>query len=126
MRLLLDTHALIWWMSTPDQLSARARALIEDPDNHVVLSAVSAYEIEYKRPRSAQLAALPADLEGAVADLGFAWLSLEVRHAVAAGRLSRLHGDPFDRFLAAVALSENLQVLTTDPKISAYGAPVIW
>jgi len=126
MRLLLDTHVLVWAMAKSHLLSSRAARLIEDRANVVFVSAVSAYEIEYKRGRDPILSRLPVDLEAAVRRLGFEWLDLNPTHAVAAGRLPRLHGDPFDRMLAAQALIENATLLTRDPSVAAYGPVVAW
>src|SRR5271155_13001 len=119
MKVLLDTHAFVWAIARSHLLSKRAAGLIEDTGNIVLVSAVSAYEIEFKRPRDATLAALPADLDAAVVLQGFDWLPLSPAHAVAAGRLPRLAGDPFDRFLAAQALAENATLLTRDPLVAA-------
>jgi len=126
MKLLLDTHALVWAMAKSDLLSFRAAKLIRDRANIVFVSAVSAYEIEYKRSRDPILSRLPVDLEQAVRRLGFQWLDLTPTHAVAAGRLPRLHGDPFDRMLAAQALVENATLLTRDPFVAAFGPVVAW
>lgn len=126
MRLLLDTHAFVWAMAKSHLLSARAEKLIEDGANVVLVSSVSAYEIEYKRVRDPILSRLPLDLDDAVRRLGFQWLDLKPTHAVAAGRLPRLHGDPFDRMLAAQALAENATLLSRDPSVVAYGAVVAW
>jgi PIN domain nuclease of toxin-antitoxin system len=72
------------------------------------------------------LAALPADIDHAVRIHGFEWLSLRQAHATTAGRLPRLHGDPFDRMLAAQALIEPATILTRDPAIASYGYVVAW
>jgi PIN domain nuclease of toxin-antitoxin system len=126
MKLLLDTHAFVWAIARSRLLSRRAVALIEDPANVVLVSAASAYEIEFKRSRDASLAALPADLDEAIGRQGFEWLALSPAHAIAAGRLPRLSGDPFDRFLAAQALVEKATLLTRDPRVAAYGPVVAW
>ena len=126
MNLLLDTHAFVWAIARSRLLSKRAASLIEDTGNLVLVSAVSAYEIEFKRPRDPGLAALPADLDEAVRLQGFEWLPLSPAHAVAAGRLPRLSGDPFDRLLAAQALIENATILTRDPLVRAYGPVSAW
>jgi len=126
MKLLLDTHAFVWSIARSFRLSPKAALLIRDPANTILVSAVSAYEIEFKRPRDPQLAALPADLHEAVQIHGFEWLALRESHAIAAGRLPRLAGDPFDRMLAAQALLEQATILTRDPAIAAYGCVVGW
>jgi PIN domain nuclease of toxin-antitoxin system len=126
MKILLDTHAFVWAISRSRSLSRRAADLIQDPDNLILVSAVSAYEIEFKRARDPALAALPADLDAAMRLQGFDWLSVQPAHAVAAGRLPRLSGDPFDRMLAAQALIEQATILTRDPQVVAYGPVAIW
>ncbi len=126
MRLLLDTHVLIWSLARSRLLSPTAAALIRDRNNTVWVSAVSAYEIEFKRARDPVLSALPADLGEIVALQGFEWLEIRHTHAIAAGRLPRLHGDPFDRLLAAQALMEQATLITRDPLVAAYGPVVAW
>ncbi len=126
MRLLLDTHAFVWAIARPALLSRRAAALIVDTDNVILISAVSAYEIEFKRSRDPLLGALPADLGEAVGLAGYEWLSLTREHAAMAGRLPRLSGDPFDRILAAQGLIEPATVVTKDPAVGAYGAVTAW
>ncbi|MEO7027754.1 MAG: type II toxin-antitoxin system VapC family toxin [Caulobacteraceae bacterium] len=126
MRLLLDTHAFVWAVARSDRLSVIAASMIADPANAVLVSVVSAYEIEFKRPRDPFLSALPADLDEAVRIHGFEWLPLSPSHATTAGRLPRLHGDPFDRMLAAQGLIEHATLLTRDPLVAAYGSVVIW
>ena len=126
MKLLLDTHAFVWAIARSHLLSGRAARLIQDSENQVLVSAVCAYEIEFKRIRDPALAALPADLNEAVRLQGFEWLSVSSSHAMAAGRLPRLSGDPFDRMIAAQALIENATLITRDPLVAAYGPVVIW
>ena len=119
MNLLLDTHAFVWAIAQSRLLSRRAAALMSDRANLVWVSAVSANEIEFKRLRDPILAALPADLDEAVQLQGFEWLPLRPAHAIAAGRLPRSHGDPFDRMLAAQALVEQATLLSLDPLVGA-------
>ena len=126
MNLILDTHAFVWAISQSRLLSKRAASLISDPNHRVWVSAVSAYEIEFKRQRDAMLASLPTDLDEAVRLQDFEWLSVSHDHAVAAGRLPRLHGDPFDRLLAAQALCERASLVTRDPMVAAYGSVIAW
>ena len=126
MKLLLDTHAFIWATLQSRLLSARAASLSGDPANTVLVSAVSAYEIEFKRRRDPALSALPADLDEAVRLQDFEWLALAPSHAIAASRLPRLDGDPFDRMLAAQGMIEQATVLTQDARVAAYGPVVAW
>ena len=126
MRFLLDTHALIWAAIEPRRLSARVRGLLEDRDNEILVSAVCGYEIAFKRDRDPALRSVPDDLEGDVLARDFGWLAISAAHAIAAGRLPRLHGDPFDRLLVAQTLMEGAALITADTRISPYGAPTIW
>lgn len=126
MKLILDTHVLIWALARSSRLPDRVRALLSDPGHRVLASTLNAYEIEFKRQRSAELAGLPAELQAATSAMGFEWLSVRPEHAVAAGRLPHLHGDPFDRLLVGQALTEQATIVTKDPWIAPYGAPVIW
>lgn len=126
MRLLLDTHAVIWSGLRSGKLSPVARELIGDPENERLVSAVSAYEIEYKRPLDSELRRLPADLGDLRNMLVFDWLSLDIAHAVHAARLAPFHKDPWDRLIVAQAQLENLTIVSCDPALSAYGVSVLW
>lgn len=125
MKLLLDTHVLIWAVAAPHWLSRRASDLIVDPDNDRFISAVSAYEIDYKRERDAVLAGLP-ELDAIRETLVCDWLPIEVDHASRAARLPRHHRDPWDRLLVAQAMAEGLTIISIDPALTRYGAPVLW
>ena len=126
MKLLLDTHALIWTLGASSRLPDRVAEALGDPVNQVMVSAACAYEIEFKRSRSAEIAALPDDVGGAVHALGFHWLAIDARHARVAGRLPRQHRDPFDRIIAAQGLVENATVVTRDPLIAMFEVPTLW
>ena len=126
MKLLLDTHALVWALTAPDRLTSRGRDLLTDQDNRVLVSTVCAYEIEFKRQRSPELAMLPADLDEGVALMDFEWLPILSGHAAMAGRLPRLHGDPFDRMMVAQGLAEQALIVSSDPALARYGGPVVW
>jgi len=127
-RYLLDTHAFLWWIADDRRLSSPARAVIEDPDNEIHVSAVSAWEIAIKaglgritfQEDPARL--IPAQL----AANGFVDVPIESRHALGVLQLPLLHRDPFDRLLVAQALAENLPILTADPLVSQYPVPTIW
>lgn len=116
MRLLLDTHALIWALT--DRLAGVARDAVSDGRNAVLVSAVSVWEIEIKRSR--RRLDVPDDLVDALAATGFEPLAITVAHCVAAGRLPAHHRDPFDRMLVAQARLEGLTIVTRDPMIARY------
>jgi len=126
MNCLIDTHVLIWTLREPGLLSDKAQRLLHDRANQILVSAGTAYEIEFKRQRSADIQELPADLQAGVAELGFEWLPILPQHALLAGKLPRLHGDPFDRLIVAQALIEQLNLISCDGLLAPYGAPVIW
>lgn len=128
MRYLLDTHTFLWFTDEPRRLSARVRDLIEDPDNEIVFSCVSAWEIAIK----SQLGRLqlPGDVPELIPrrllDYGFASLPIDLRHALEVGRLPLLHRDPFDRLLICQSQIEDLPLLTGDAAIARYRVAVIW
>ena len=122
MRLLLDTHALLWWLAD-EGLSESARGLIADPDNQVAVSAASAWEISIKKALG-KLAA-PDDLEQQVAENGFDPLPITIAHGIAAGALPRHHEDPFDRMLIAQARAEGLTIVTRDSRFKAYDVALL-
>lgn len=126
MRLLLDTHAFVWTMTNRALLSSRARTAIADNDNDLLVSAVTAYEVDYKRGSSPDLARLPFDLDLARRTLRFDWLALSQSHATAAARLPRHHRDPWDRMLVAQAMAEEAVLVTVDERVRRYGVPVLW
>ena len=124
--LLLDTLALVWVVTRPSRLSRRATDALTDQTDRMLVSAVSAYEVEFKRDRSEELGRMPPELVEATLSMGFDWIDLAPEHCVAAGRLPRLHGDPFDRLLVAQAIAENASLVTADRWIPAYGVPTLW
>lgn len=121
-RLLLDTEALIWWDANDPRLGGHARAAIQEAAE-VYVSAASAWEIVIKvalgklsttrRPREA------------VAEGGFRELPIAFEHAAAVGELPAHHNDPFDRLILAVARVESLVIVTSDPKFTPYGLPLV-
>lgn len=128
MRLLLDTHALIWWWLGDPSLPARGAALLSSGGAEVLVSPVAAIEIGTK-VRKGQLPALAeplAHFDELVFQDGFAHLPVTSAHAREAGLLAGQHGDPFDRLIAAQALIEDITVLTRDPAIAAFGCKVLW
>src|SRR5438876_1205178 len=101
MRLLLDTHALLWWLDGDRSLTRRARTAINDADNTIFVSAASAWEIttKFRLGELPGAAAVAADVAGSVASQGFSSLDITLVHAQRAGRLPGAHRDPFDRML---------------------------
>lgn len=122
MNLLLDTHALLWWLADSD-LTASALAAIADPDNVVLVSAISVWEIGIKR--SLGKLAAPEGLIDAIDDSGFEPLPVSFSHARAAGDLPPHHRDPFDRMLIAQATSDGLHVVTRDVAFEDYDVEIL-
>ncbi len=119
MRLLLDTHVLIWWLEGGDRLTPDLIERLEARDTSTAVSAATVWEIEIKRARGKLDA--PDDLLDQVTASGFAQLPISAAHAVAAGRLPRHHDDPFDRMLIAQALAEQRTIVTRDRRFAQYG-----
>ncbi len=120
MRALLDTHALLWWLSDDERLGAGARAVIADPENAVLVSVVSLWEIVVKQ-RVGKLDADIVAIERAVGRGGFERISITGAHF---GRLSTLpvyHRDPFDHLLIAQAMVEDAVLVSDDREIALYG-----
>jgi len=128
MKLLLDTHTLIWWVEADPKLSRAAAEAIENADEGVVFSAASIWEIATKL-RIGKLK-MTRDLSGTVQDLSqrlhLEPLAISVAHAQLAGELSGPHKDPFDRMLIAQARLENFAVVTSDPVFRRYRVRVVW
>jgi PIN domain nuclease of toxin-antitoxin system len=128
LRLLLDTHALIWFASDAPQLSEAARSALEDEGNEVLVSAVNALEIAIKH----RLGKLPSgellatDFERQIAGRGLGSLAMTATHARIAGALPGDHNDPFDRILAAQALLEGLTIVSRDAALDAFGVIRLW
>lgn len=120
MRLLLDTHVLLWWLSDDRKLVKEAREIIANPNNDVFISAASAWEISIKASLG-RLAIELDDLEEAIVRNGLRPLPIGLRHAVTAGRLPDIHRDPFDRMLIAQASVEELRVISHDRVFERYG-----
>ena len=118
MQLLLDTHALLWWLRGDDALGAAAREAIADEDNLIFVSAAATLEVAIKRSLGKLEA--PADVDRWAADEGFEELPIAVAHAVASAELPPHHRDPFDRLLIAQAREENLTLVTADAQIRRY------
>jgi PIN domain nuclease of toxin-antitoxin system len=127
-RLLLDTHALIWWLAGDRQLRSPAREAIGDAGNAVYVSAVSAWEVTTKArlgklPRAKSLA---QDFSDQIKQQGFLTLDISVEHAQRAGNLPGRHKDPFDRMLIAQAQAENLVLVSNEAVFDRYGVTRLW
>ena len=118
-RLLLDTHAFVWWLTDVSKLAEGARAAVADPRNEVFVSAVTGWEVAVKRAKGRMTA--PDNLTAMVDDKGFTHLPLTFHHAEQAGSLPMHHRDLFDRFLIAQAQAEGLVLVTRDARIPLYG-----
>ncbi|MBU2379458.1 MAG: type II toxin-antitoxin system VapC family toxin [Alphaproteobacteria bacterium] len=128
MRLLLDTHALVWWLEDSVRLGRDADAAIRDPANEVFVSPVSAYEIAQKHrlgklDSAARLArSFDEDMEAE----GFLGLALSSAHARLAGAMPHPHRDPFDRMLIAQALLNNMSLVSNEQLFDDFGVTRIW
>jgi PIN domain nuclease of toxin-antitoxin system len=124
-RLLLDTHLLLWAARPSPQLSSRARRLIGDPENELLFSVASVWEVAIKYGRARDdFQVDPRLLRRALLDNGYRELAVTGEHAVAVANLPPLHRDPFDRILVAQSVVEGITLLTSDPRVAQYPAPV--
>jgi len=128
LRLLLDTHAFLWWLAGDDALSAKARAWIADEFSEVFVSAASAWEIciKHRIGKLPDVAGIVVDLDAIIASQGFSGLPIKVRHGQAAGLLPGPHRDPFDRMLIVQAMIENLVLVSNERAFDAYGVKRAW
>ena len=128
MRVLLDTHALIWWLFDDPRLPLAARDIIKNPQHEVLVSSVSAWEVatKHRLGKLPEAGDLPDRLERYVSAARFRELPVMISHAIAAGRLPGPHKDPFDRMLIAQSLAERIGIVTGDAVFADYGANVIW
>lgn len=128
MKLLLDTHAYLWWALNERRLSLNAKRAVTARAAQVYFSPVSACEMAYKyrEGRLAQVGALLGRLEEDLMDRGFLHLPISLEHGRRAGELADEHGDPFDRMLAAQAIVEGMAIVSNDEKLSALGAKRVW
>ena len=128
MRLLLDTHAFLWWLFEDPKLSVAARRLIADPRNKIHVSAASVWEISTKH-RIGKLdgaSALVRDTPGWIRKAGFVELPITAAHAQLAGSFPQPHRDPFDRMLAAQSTLDDLPIVGSDEALSAFGVQLLW
>ena len=128
MKVLLDTHTLLWWVLGNPRLSSVAATALGDADTTIVVSAVSGHEIatKYRLGKLPVPARLAEHLDQIVVENGWQPLALSLAHAQLAGRLPGAHKDPFDRMLAAQALVEDMPLASKDPEFAGFGVKVIW
>lgn len=125
MKFLLDSHLLLWTAIDPAKLSAPALALLDDPDNELLFSAASVWEIAIKYGLGRESFRVdPRVLRRALLDNGYGELAVTGEHAVAVEALPALHKDPFDRLLLAQAQVEGITLLTSDQTVARYPGPV--
>ena len=123
MKLLLDTHVILWWLADDPALKPDARSAISETSNLVHVSAVSLWEIVIKR--SLGKLRLPDDWADVLMREPFRQLSINCRHALAVGELPAIHKDPFDRLLVAQCLAEELTLVTHDATLRRYDVPIL-
>ena len=128
MRILLDTHVLLWWFLDEHAISSAGRDAISDEGNEIFVSAASVWEIsiKYKTGKLRDAAPLMAHLENAVLDEGFGGLPVTLRHGEVAGGLPLHHKDPFDRMLIAQAQAERLTLISNERLFDRYGVARLW
>ena len=128
MKVLLDTHAFIWWDSEPTKLSARALALCQDPANTLMFSVVSAWEMQIKFQLGKLTLKLPLEtvLEGQRQANQLEILPVMLPHVLALQSLPIPHKDPFDRLLIAQAIVEGATLISNDPAFVQYAVTVLW
>ena len=130
MRLLLDTHALLWWLAGDRQLSRKARAAIDDEANEVFVSAASAWEIttKFRIGKLNDASVVAADVEAAISSQDFQGLPVSVSHAQLAGSLPGKLQDPFDRMLIAQAMLDSMTLVTneSEARFGAYAVKRLW
>jgi PIN domain nuclease of toxin-antitoxin system len=125
MKLLLDTHLLLWAAGEPSRLPARIRALIKDSENELLFSAASLWEVAIKRRLGREdFRVDPRLLRRGLLDNSYGELAITSEHAIAVDGLPPIHKDPFDRILVAQAMVEGMTLLTSDPVVAQYGEPV--
>ena len=128
MRLLIDTHTLLWWLNDDPSLSSAARKAMAEPVNVLLVSAASAWEIATKvrlgrLPGAEELA---ANFQGFLLREGFTALDITTDHAIRAGLLPGPHKDPFDRMLISQAQAENVPIVTNERTFETYGVRRVW
>lgn len=125
MRILLDSHALLWWLNGSPRLSAAARAAIAEESNEVLVSAASVWEIAIKI-HLGKLPGVPVDLCACIHEQEFKGLPITLQHGQRAAALPARHKDPFDRMLIAQAQAEGIPIVSNEELFDGYGVRRIW
>lgn len=123
MKLLLDTHVLLWWLASPEALAPPALKAISNPTNEVYVSAASLWEMSIKQTLGKL--SLPGNPVEVLESMGFTMLDISAEHGWRAGDLPPHHKDPFDRMLVAQADIESMVLVTRDTHIPRYGIPIL-
>jgi PIN domain nuclease of toxin-antitoxin system len=128
LRLLLDTHTLIWWLAGDEALSRRAREAIADEVNEIAISAASAMEIatKFRNGKLPGAALLAQSFEEIIAEQGFGELPISVHHARLAGEMNIAHKDPFDRLLIAQAQTEDMVLVSNEALFDGFAVKRLW
>jgi PIN domain nuclease of toxin-antitoxin system len=128
MRILIDTHALLWWLADDPALPPSARKHLANPGNAIFVSSASAWEIgtKFRIGKLPDADNLLADFDGYLAREHFETIHISIDHAVRAGLLPGPHKDPFDRMLIAQAQAESLPVISNDEVFDSYGVRRLW
>jgi PIN domain nuclease of toxin-antitoxin system len=124
-KLLLDTHAVLWWFMDDPLLPAPTRAAIASSANEILVSAAVGYELAYKQ-RLGRLPGMPEDLPRRLLREEMEALPISLAHALAAAALPGPHRDPWDRIMMAQALAEGCHMVTVDKVFADYRVPVLW
>jgi len=127
-RVLLDTHAFLWWLDGDKRLPVNVRRLVAEERNTIFVSAASAWEIstKFRLGRLPAAADVAADIAGCIASQGFSPLEITVQHAQRAGGLPGTHRDPFDRMLIAQSQMEDLPLVSNEAVFDEYGLNRVW
>jgi PIN domain nuclease of toxin-antitoxin system len=128
MKVLLDTHALLWWWTDDPQLPKNPRTLIADPLNEVLISSASAWEVstKYKLGKLPEASEIAENFEALLKESQMTPLPITIQHALRAGALERHHRDPFDRMLIAQSQIEGAVILTKDAAFADYDVELSW
>jgi PIN domain nuclease of toxin-antitoxin system len=124
LKLLLDTHAALWWLADDDRIGDDVARHLTDDSNQVLISAVVVWEVAIKRSLGKLEA--PEAVGQTLIEAGAQPLPVTIEHAAAVERLPWIHRDPFDRLLVAQALSEDAAIVSRDEPLSQYGVSIVW